>query len=188
MNGYLIFKESFKKTVAELSLDLQTASAIFALQNTSTKTPTIPERELLVQTFSYEDSDNDGVYTADIKTPAVEGTYEVITLINYTDKKLGTKELRLVTVVDPEGYVYYLNSNGDEARVSKAVISIFNANADTLWDALSYNQVNPQKTDASGKYSFLVPEGKYYITAERNGYQSYKSNVFEVRGGVRGAF
>lgn len=183
VNGYLIFKESFKKTVAEMSLDLQTASSILALQNTSTKTPTIPERELLVQTFSYEDSDNDGVFTADIKTPAVEGTYEVITLINYTDKSLGTKELRLVTVVDPEGYVYYLNSNGDEARVSKAVISIFNANTNALWDALSYNQTNPQITDSSGKYSFLVPEGKYYITAERNGYQSYKSASFEVREG-----
>ena len=86
----------------------------------------------MVQTFSYEDSDRDGVYTADIKTPAVEGTYEVVTLINYIDKKLGSKELRLVTVVDPEGYVYYLNSNGDETRVSKAVVSIFNANTNTL--------------------------------------------------------
>jgi len=185
VNGYLLFKEGAKrKTVMELPFSPQTASVILALQGTSSTTPNIPDRELLVQTFSYEDSDNDGVYTADIKTPAVEGTYEVITLINYTDKTLGSKELRLVTVVDPEGYVYYLTSNGDEARVSRAVISIFNADTDTLWDALSYNQVNPQTTDASGKYSFLVPEGRYYITAERQGYSPYKSDIFEVRSGL----
>ncbi len=183
VNGYLIFKESAKKTVAEMSFNLQTASAILAFQNVSNRKLIIPEKELLVQTFSYEDSNHDGIYTANIKTPAVEGTYEVITLINYTDKSLGTKELRLVTVVDPEGYVYYQNSNGDEARVSKAVISIFNADTNTLWDAISYNQTNPQTTDTSGKYSFLVPEGKYYITANRNGYQSYKSAIFEVREG-----
>lgn len=182
VNGYLVFKEGIKKTVAELPFSLQTASAILALQETSPKLD-ISNRELLIQTFSYEDIDHDGVYTANIKTPVTEGTYEVITLINYTDKKLGSKELRLVTVIDPEGYVYYLNSNGDEARVSKAVVSIFDANTNTLWDAISYNQVNPQITDASGKYSFLVPEGKYYITAERKGYRSYKSDIFEVRSG-----
>ena len=43
--------------------------------------------------------------------------------------------------------------------------------------------MNPQTTDASGKYSFLVPEGRYYITAERKGYNPYKSDAFEVRSG-----
>jgi hypothetical protein len=183
VNGYLIFKESAKKTVAELPFNLQTASAILSLQEDLSMVPKIPERELLVQSFSYEDSDKDGIYTAEIKTPAVEGIYEVITLINYTDKTLGSKELRLVTVIDPEGYVYYLNGNGDESRISKASVSIFNALDDSLWDALSYNQVNPQITDSSGKYSFLVPEGKYYITAQADGYSPYKSDVFEVRSG-----
>lgn len=184
INGYLVFKESAKKkTVAELPFSLQTASAILALKGVPYGTPNISDRELLVQNFKYEDSNNDGIYTADIKTPAVEGTYEVITLINYTDKNVGTKELRLVTVVDPEGYVYYLNSNGDETRVSKTVVSIFDAGTDTLWDAISYNQENPQTTDASGKYSFLVPEGRYYITAEKQGYNFYKSDIFEVRSG-----
>ena len=185
INGYLIFKESAKKKiVAELPFDLQAASAILSLQKNSSTSPGIPDRELLVQAFSYEDSDRDGIYIAEIKTPVAEGIYEVITLINYTDKTLGSKELRLVTVVDPEGYVYYLTRNGDEARVSKAVISIFNADIDALWDALSYNQANPQTTDVSGKYSFLVPEGRYYITAERKGYNFYKSDIFEVRPGA----
>ena len=184
--GYLIFREAASKTVAEFPLTSQTAAAIFALGGASKKVSgsaqAVPSRELLVATFSYEDSDRDGVYTAEVQTPAVAGTYEVITLIHYTDRLLGTKELRLVTVVDPEGYVYELIA-GKEARVPNVEVAIYNADTDELWDALSYNQTNPQKTDASGKYSFLVPEGDYYITAEGRGYRPYRSADFSVREG-----
>lgn len=184
VNGYLIFREGARKTVAELAVNLQTASAILALQDSkSIVNPEIPPADLLVQKFAYADTDGDGVYTADIKTPVVEGTYEIITLITYKDKDLGTKELRLITVVDPEGYVYYRNSNGDETRVSNAVVSIFNADTGMLWDAETYNQTNPQTTDATGKYSFLVPEGKYYITVEKKGYKFYQGNTFTVNAG-----
>lgn len=183
VTGYLIFRESAPRTVSELPLNLQVASTILALGTASSKTPTIPDRELLVQTFSYEDSNNDGIYTADIKTPAVEGTYEVITLIKYSDKTLGSKELRLVTVVDPEGYVYELSSNGKKIRLDNVHVLIFDADANTLWDAITYNQTNPQITDDTGKYSFLVPEGKYYIRAEAKGYKPYTSDTFEVRAG-----
>ena len=183
VTGYLVFREGAKKTVVELPIGLQAASAILALQSSSSAAPNIPDRELLVQTFSYDDSDGDGVYTANIKTPAVEGTYEVITLITYRDKTLGTKELRLLTVVDPEGYVYEI-IQGKEARVPNVSVSIFNADTNALWDSVSYNQVNPQMTDTSGKYSFLVPEGKYYITAEGKGYLPYKSDTFTVQQGL----
>ena len=184
VDGYLVFKQNATKTVAELPLNLQFASVVLASQGFVTTTPQIPDREMLVQSFNYEDSNNDGIYTADIKTPSSSGTYEVITLINYKDKSSGTRELRLETVIDPEGYVYYLNSNGDESRVSGAVISIFNADTKTLWDAPSYNQINPQLTDSSGKYSFLMPEGNYYMTVEKNGYHPYKSDILKVKSGV----
>ena len=181
VTGYLVFRESAKKTVAELPLDLYAASAVLAFQGRSSGS-VIPDRELLIQTFVYEDVDRDGVYTADITTPAVEGTYEVITLISYRDKSLGTRELRLVTVIDPEGYVFE-RIGGKEARIPDASVSIFNADDGTFWDSVSYNQENPQVTDTSGKYAFLVPEGRYYITAEASGYVPYRSQVFTVREG-----
>jgi hypothetical protein len=41
-------------------------------------------------------------------------------------------------------------------------------------------QINPQITDGTGKYSFLVPEGTYYLTAAAQGYYDYKSDPFDV--------
>ncbi len=181
--GYLVFRKSVEKTVVELPLWSQAAAAVLATENTTNTKATIPSRDLLVSTFTYTDHDQSGIYTASIHAPVVEGTYEVITLITYRDKSLGTKELRLTTVVDPEGYVYYKNANGDQSRISRATVSIFDANTGVLWDAESYNQTNPQKTDVSGKYSFLVPEGKYYLTAEAQGYNAYRSDMFDVRAG-----
>ena len=52
------------------------------------------------------DEDGDGIYTAEIQAPAVDGEYEIITIMNYESEIIGTKELRLITVVDPEGYIY----------------------------------------------------------------------------------
>ena len=146
----------------------------------------IVEKELLIHSFKYTDTDNDGIFTAEITTPVVEGEYEVLTVINYTDSKKGSKELRMITVVDPEGYVYEKNSQDKEVRLDDIKVSIFsivNGNS-FLWDASKYNQDNPQITDNTGKYSFLVPPGKYYITAEAGGYKNYKSEEFNVEDGV----
>jgi hypothetical protein len=183
VTGYLIFRKSAPKTALELPFGSQAAAAILATQKTPTVAATaIPSSDLLVNTFSYTDPKHTGIYTANVTTPAVEGTYEVITLISYHDKTLGTKELRLTTVVDPEGHVYEM-IQGKEALIPNATVSIFNVSTNALWDAGTYSQTNPQTTGASGKYSFLVPEGKYYITVEASGYETYQGNAFDVKAG-----
>ncbi|MBU4203779.1 MAG: carboxypeptidase-like regulatory domain-containing protein, partial [Acidobacteria bacterium] len=35
-----------------------------------------------------------------------------------------------------------------------------------------------------GRYSFLVPEGNYYLKVEAWGYTTYYSNEFEVKNGI----
>jgi hypothetical protein len=183
VTGYLIFRKSAPKTALELPFGSQAAAAVLATQKTlAVTTTTIPSSDLLVNTFSYTDPEHTGIYTANVTTPAVEGTYEVITLISYHDKTLGTKELRLTTVVDPEGHVYEM-IQGKEALIPNATVSIYNSNTNVLWDAGTYSQTNPQTTDTSGKYSFLVPEGKYYITVEATGYDTYQGNTFDVKAG-----
>ena len=136
--------------------------------------------------FEYTDTDGDGIYTADIITPVVAGTYEVITIIDYVDPTVGRKQIRLTTVIDPEGYIYEKNGN-KETRVPEAIVSIFRLNPANeqyeLWPAKQYQQVNPQTTDVRGTYSFLVPEGTYYITVEAPGYKPYKGNIFIVSSG-----
>jgi len=93
---------------------------------------------MVLSEFNYSDGDKDGIYTAEIQAPIVQGKYEIITEVDHKDPKLGKKEIRLITVVDPEGYVY--EKNGDkETRLPDAVISLFGKTRKTknyeLWPA-----------------------------------------------------
>jgi len=145
------------------------------------------EEKLITQKFAYADEDNDGIWTAKIQAPIVEGEYEVITLIEYEDPELGTRMVKLTTVVDPEGYVYE-RIKEQELRIMNSVVSIYQLNSESgeyeLWQASNYQQKNPQTTDTTGRYSFLVPEGTYYITAEAPDYLSYQSEPFAVQEGA----
>jgi len=147
------------------------------------------EEELVLLKFEYTDPDGDGIFTADIQTPVVEGEYELITVIEYEDPDEGNKLLRLTTVIDPEGYIY--EKYGDkEIRLAGAVVSLYWANPATkkyeLWPAYEYRQENPQTMDKTAKYSFLVPEGYYYIQVSAEEYLPYKGKPFQVRigGGI----
>ncbi len=142
------------------------------------------EDRLAIREFEYTDSDGDGLYTATIQVPVVEGQYEIYTLIRYQDPQYGAKEVRLTTVVDPEGYVYE-EIAGRETRIPGAVVSIFKLDPSTkdyiVWPASDFAQENPQVTDVRGTYAFLVPPGFYYISADAPGYLPYNGKPFEVR-------
>lgn len=148
--------------------------------------PVEAEEKLVLMEFDYNDSDNDGIWTAEIQAPAVEGEYEVVTVIYYTDPELGARAIRLTTVVDPEGYVYETYKD-KEIRIPGAIASLYWLNPGTkkyqLWPAAEYIQENPQITAISGKYSFLVPAGTYYLTIEAPGYLNYEGKPFQVREG-----
>jgi hypothetical protein len=162
-----------------------TASALFSTNDLVTVTPDpVPvEQKLVLSSFEYTDPDHDGIYTADVATPSVPGEYEVVTVIDYVDPVLGTRKMSLITVVDPEGYVFEKN-NGKETRIPSAIVSLYYLNNFTkkyeLWNAKDYSQENPQITDVRGTYSFLVPAGSYYFQVEAPGYNSYQGKVFVV--------
>jgi len=92
----------------------------------------------------------------------------------------------LITVVDPEGYVYEKDGI-KETRIPGAIVSLFWLNPEIkqyeLWPAKEYQQENPQITDATGKYSFLVPPGMYYLKVEAPKYPTYQSDTFSVKEG-----
>src|SRR3989344_2351624 len=182
VSGYLLFKKSTLNPVAQIPSSSEAALSILPILVAHAAEIPPPKPEMLVQSFIYTDPDKDGIYSAEIQTPAVEGIYEVVTLISYRDKDLGAKELRLTTVIDPEGYVFKQTKDG-EIRISGAEVFLYHTEDNTLWNAIDYSQKNPQKTDKSGRYAFLVPEGKYYITVETSGYKYYKSVPFDVREG-----
>jgi len=188
VKGYILFKN--RKSLAEahnISLfsifnSLTFAQPVFAY---SVKDLEIEERLLLTE-FVYNDEDGDGIYTADIQAPVPEGEYEIITVIEYKDEEYGTKIVRLITVIDPEGYIYE-KIRGKQLRISGAIVSLHWLNTKEkkyqLWPAKEYQQENLQITDVRGSYSFLVPEGMYYLQVDAPGYISYIGKPFNVSQG-----
>lgn len=180
VKGSLIFKDK----TAELKPGETLAGA---LRDLAIK-PVLAETEtrMVLNEFNYNDDDKDGIWTADIQTPAVTGKYEIITKINYQDEKLNEKEIRLIIVVDPEGYIFK-KSGENETRLSDAVISLFWQNPRNnnfeLWPAGKYQQANPQKTDITGRYSFLAPPGEYYLKVDLAGYATYQGERFTIKEG-----
>jgi hypothetical protein len=138
-----------------------------------------------VSKFQYENGAN-GIYTSNIMTPSVDGEYKIVTVLNYKDKNVTPKEIEMTALIDPEGYIYMQSSEG-KTRISNAKVSLyylnFKNNRYELWPAQDYSQYNPQITDDTGKYSFLVPSGNYYLFVEKSGFKSYKSDYFSVQSG-----
>lgn len=145
---------------------------------------------LVLSKFDYSDADNDGIWIAEINAPEAAGDYEISSVIDYKDQSASTKEIKTLMVVDSESYVFE-KTGENETRISNAIITIYRFDSQTekyeLWSAEDFSQQNPQITDKTGSYAFLVPEGKYYIKAEAAGYVVYQSDPFEMArsGGVR---
>ncbi len=158
-------------------------ATVSAVVEPTQKAPSKVETRFVLMEFDYTDPDGDGIYTATITTPRVYGEYEIITLISYKDPDLGTREIRLIAVVDPEGYIY--EKQGDkEIRIPGAIVSLYVLNPSTkkyeTWPARDYHQENPQVTDVRGTYAFLVTPGYYYIGVVAPGYGEYQGKPFEV--------
>lgn len=191
--GYFVFKSATPKIVKnEISRASLTASALFSLNSLVEKNPEpVPiENKLVLSSFEYTDPDRDGIYTADVVSPLTPGEYEIITVIDYIDPVLGVRQMRMITVIDPEGYVFEKNQNNNtakETRIPGAIVSLYYLNTVTkkyeIWRAKDYQQENPQITDIRGTYSFLVPEGSYYFQVEAPGYDPYEGKVFAVAEG-----
>ncbi len=156
-----------------------------ALADNQTTTPP-PDKELVLLQFAYTDPDGDGIYTANITSPVPAGQYRIVTIMNYEDPSLGSRQVELIAVVDPEGRIYQ-NVNGQQLIISGAVVTLYHLNSDTkkyeVWPAENFLQSNPVITDIKGIYSFLVPDGIYYIKAEAKGYVTYEGSPFTVQQG-----
>ena len=74
--------------------------------------------------------------------------------------------------------------NSGEFRITGADVSIFWLNPKTkayeLWPANDFRQTNPQTTDVTGRYAFLVPPGMYYLKVTAPSYSDYQNAPFKV--------
>ncbi len=186
IKGYIVFKsKKQKQAFFEIPQESLLASLFFkapVLAESLEKSIPVEEKLVLVE-FEYKDDDRDGIWEAVVQMPKVEGEYEIITVIYYEDVK---KAVKLIAVIDPEGYVYE-KYNDKEIRIPGAVVSLFWLNPETkkyeLWPANEYSQENPQITDVTGRYAFLVPPGYYYLKVEAPSYLTYIGKPFYVKEG-----
>ena len=87
----------------------------------------------------------------------------------------------IVFLIDPSGYIYEaVESN----RVSDAKTTLYyldpKTNMPVEWDAENYSQVNPLYTDLHGAYAWDVPEGKWQVKCEKDGYDTVQSEWLDV--------
>jgi hypothetical protein len=86
-----------------------------------------------------------------------------------------TRKINTLEIFD-KGYVYDIKNN---EKIENAKIALYvldeNSNSWALWDGKAYNQENPQKTEISGEFGFLVPAGKYKLKISAGGFGSVNS-------------
>lgn len=77
-----------------------------------------------------------------------------------------------------------ITENGTNLPIKDATVKIFFFDKISkrwvVWDGYSFGQDNPQKTSEAGKYSFLVPPGKYYMQITAKGYRTTYSQIVEL--------
>ncbi|WP_157522028.1 PxKF domain-containing protein [Herbidospora cretacea] len=82
---------------------------------------------------------------------------------------------------DPSGYLY---EGLGERRVAGVTATLLRAPAPEgpwqPWDAAVYGDLNPQTTDADGRYGWDVPEGWWKVVYTKDGYLPAESRVLKV--------
>ncbi len=186
VRGYLLYIPKVTQVNPAPTIAFSAKNLLFGQPAVASTGQAPTEKELVLLEFEYTDPDKDGIYTANIEAPVPAGQYKILTIMDYEDPNLGSRSVELIAVVDPEGRVYEKVSNR-QLIVSGATVTIFYLNPDTqkyeFWRAKDFLQSNPLITDAKGVYSFLVPEGKYYLKVEAPGYLVYEGQPFTVEQG-----
>ncbi|MCX6799833.1 MAG: carboxypeptidase-like regulatory domain-containing protein, partial [Candidatus Falkowbacteria bacterium] len=143
------------------------------------------DNAIIVSEFNYINN-GDGAYSANIETPDVAGTYDLITKVNFVDPNIPAEDIKVTASVDQAGSVYS-KINNEEFHVSMAKVSLFKLNEINnkyeLWGGIKDFQVNPQVTAGDGTYAFFPPTGTYYLQVEAPYYSDYQSKTFQVNTG-----
>ena len=97
-----------------------------------------------------------------------------------SDSDSGTKITDMKVSIDPSGYVY---ETFEDNRLDDVTATLYYEDEDKnmrLWDAEEYDQNNPLTTDADGNYAWDVPEGKWQVKYEKDGYETVMSDKLVV--------
>lgn len=128
------------------------------------------------------DSDGDGLWTGVIsKTTTTRRTYELTTTATGGTCDPVFSTIATVTLLPASGYVLDADSG---AAIAGARVTVYRydaaTNTFTIWNAYANGQINPQITDAQGRFAWDLPDGRYYILAHKAGYVDNRTDPFDV--------
>lgn len=126
-------------------------------------------------------------YETTVLSPPSKGQFSLVIAIVYKDGSIDNISVDLL--VDPYGYIFrkykFLWWGESEIRIKGAKVTLYFFDKDSnrwkKWEGENYNQTNPKITDQTGEYAFFVPEGRYYLEVEKEGYKDKKTEEFEVK-------
>lgn len=123
-------------------------------------------------------TDTNGRWTTDVSTPSAPGVITGTVIIKYED---GTSDVVPFEVMVEKGGVITAKIDGRDMPVEGAVITIYRRiNPWIVWDATPYLQANPITTAADGSFTFMAPQGEYYISVSKEGYRTYDGAPFNL--------
>ncbi|MDO8264959.1 MAG: Ig-like domain-containing protein, partial [Candidatus Parcubacteria bacterium] len=91
------------------------------------------------------------------------------------------KEIAILNVI-PLGTISS-KETGMMIKEAKAALYFHDQNTNSwlIWDAEAFGQRNPQTTDESGEYGFLVPPGTYRLEVSHRDFKTIKSENLEIK-------
>ena len=117
-------------------------------------------------------------YVAQLRSGSETGKSYIALLALFEDGTVNKSTLEIV--IDPYGYVYSLNGDGNQVRIKGATVTLYRVQEEDKSLYVSLEQDNPQNTNEEGEYSFLVEPGTYVLLVEADGYKEHDSGEFVV--------
>jgi len=117
-------------------------------------------------------------YVAKLNTGNVAGEQKIDILAMFRDGSTNSAVLDIF--VDPYGYIYTLDSDGNQVRIKGAIVNLYKLEDGDRALYEKADQDNPQITNEAGEYAFFVEPGTYILTVTAQGYEDYESEEILV--------
>ena len=117
-------------------------------------------------------------YVGKLSSGSLSGNQEISILTIFKD--LSTSKSVLSVSIDPYGYVFSVDDDGNQVRIPGAVVTLYSVVNGERSLYVSASNANPQETDIDGEYSFFVEPGTYVLSVEADGHKEFVSDVLVV--------
>lgn len=129
--------------------------------------------------FTLAQSADDGLWSGQLSFK-LAGTYHLMA-VGRDGANNQTSQQIMTVVVNPAGHVLDGDSHLPIAN-TKLTVHVFESSTRTwqIWEGGPYRQTNPQLTRTDGTYSFTVPAGTYFVSAEAPNHVTFTSEGFST--------